>query len=97
MVLGSLPEDAISTPECFPYSGRLDGISEGDEVFSVVLDSANNIMMSGTGAINVGDDEVTITIRDEVTEPPPTGPEVEGTFIESCIPTFKFLVSVMNL
>ena len=83
MVLGSLPEDAISTPECFPYSGTQDGISEGDEVFSVVLDSANNIMMTGTGAINVGDDEVTITIRDEITVAPPTGPEVEGTCIYS--------------
>jgi hypothetical protein len=79
VVLGSLPEDAISTPECFPYSGTPDSISEGDEVFSVVLDSANNIMMSGTGAINVGDDTVTITIRDEITPPP--GPEVEDTVI----------------
>ena len=84
MVLGSLPEDAISTPECFLYSGHLDGISEGDEVFSVVLDSANNIMISGTGAINVGDNEVTITIRDEITEPPPTGPEVEGIYSHVC-------------
>ena len=84
MQTGSLPEAADSDPECFRFSATTDTITENSEDFSVVLQSANNIMMSGTGAINVGiNDEVTITIDDVPDVIPPTGPEVEGMYMHT--------------
>ena len=62
VLTGSLPGAADSDPECFTFSATVDTIAENSEDFSVVLQSTNNIMMFGSGAINVGNDEVTITI-----------------------------------
>ena len=90
--LGSLPVGA-SVEECFAFITFTDDIVEGLENFIVSLEMANNVIMSGTGAITVDDDndEVTVMIIDVPTPtPPPTGPEVEG------INTYTYVHMSMN-
>ena len=75
--MGALPGDAVSVPVCFQFSAIQDDIGDSAENISVVLQSTNNIVTSGTGAINVGNHEVTITIL-ESTTPVEPGSIFEG-------------------
>ena len=83
VLMGSLPEDAIADSECFTFSAIQDNIGEGTENFSVVLQKANNVMISGTGAIRVANDEMTISIL-ESTPTVESDPNVEGMYMHAC-------------
>ena len=87
VLMGSLPEDAIADSECFTFSAIQDNIGEGTENFSVVLQSVNNVMISGTGAIRVANDEMTISILEST----PTLEPVEGMYMHACPFAIVFL------
>ena len=91
--LGSLQGDFLGE-ECFEFIAFIDDIVEVMENFIVSLEMANNVIMSGTGAITVDDDndEVTVTIIDVTSPTPPTGPEVEG--INTC--TYMYVHMSIN-
>lgn len=72
---GSLSLDALDQ-ECFPFSAVDDGVVEADEVFTISLRSTDSIP-SGTGAIDVENDLVTVTIVAPTPTPTP-GVDVEG-------------------
>ena len=74
--LGSLPGDP-SADKCFGFVTIPDDIDEGLENFRVVLEMANNVIMSRTGAITVDPDTDDVIIM-IINFTPPTGPEVEG-------------------
>ena len=70
---GSLPPSLSGSSLCFRFMAISDGVMDSGESFNVVLESTDSFP-TGPGGLQIGNDEVEITIN----EPAPPDDDVEG-------------------